>query len=375
MILVRVVVGVLAVAGVVAVLSSAVRTVVVPRAVPARLARIAFLSARNLLLLRLAGRSDYKTRDRVFALQSPLTLFIQLVTWGALTYVSFAALFWSLTATRINGTSVAHALDLSGSSMLTLGFDAPKGLVRQLAAFAAAAVGLTLLALVIAYLPTLYGAFSRREGLVTKLSVRAGSPPSGPALLSRTWQLERFDHLEEVWDPWEDWFIDVGETHTTFPQLGFFRSPHSRNHWVLAAESVLDGASLFLTACDAPRDSRSELCLKAGIHCLISLADFLGIPHHPPEPDAEIALPREKFDAAFLELRALGVPMRQDPEKAWSDFRVTRARYEPLLAVIGRMTDAPRSEWSSWSETAPRHSPPLWRMTTPRFRRGTGRGT
>lgn len=60
MILARVVVGVLAVAGVVAVLGSAVRTVVVPRAIPARLARIAFLSARDLLLLRLAGRSDYK---------------------------------------------------------------------------------------------------------------------------------------------------------------------------------------------------------------------------------------------------------------------------------------------------------------------------
>ena len=55
--------------------------------------------------------------------------------------------------------------------MLTLGFDAPRGLGRQLVAFAAAGVGLTLLALVITYLPSLYGAFSRREALVTKLVV------------------------------------------------------------------------------------------------------------------------------------------------------------------------------------------------------------
>ena len=115
-----------------------------------------------------------------------------LVTWGALTYLSFAALFWSLTASRINSTSVANALDLAGSSMLTLGFDAPSGLLRRLAAFAAAGVGLTLFALVITYLPTLYGAFSRRERLVTKLSVRTGIPSSGPALLFRTWELERF---------------------------------------------------------------------------------------------------------------------------------------------------------------------------------------
>jgi hypothetical protein len=59
------------------------------------------------------------------------------------------------------------------------------------------------------------------------------------------------------------------------------------------------------------------------------------------------------------------VPMQADTEKAWSDFRRTRARYEPLLAVIGRMTDAPRSEWSSWSDTTPRHSPPLWRPKRP----------
>lgn len=206
MIFVRVVIGVLALAGALAVLGSVVRTVVVPRAVPARLARIAFLSARALLLLRLrlTGRSDYETRDRVFSLQAPLGLFAQLVTWGALIYLSFAALFWSLTVSSINGASVAGALDLSGSSMLTLGFDAPSGLVRQLTAFAAAGVGLTLFALVITYLPTLYGAFSRRERLVTKLGVRTGIPPSGPALLSRTWELERFDQLDEVWESWED---------------------------------------------------------------------------------------------------------------------------------------------------------------------------
>jgi hypothetical protein len=354
---------VLAVAGVIAVLGSVLRTVVLPRAVPARLARIAFLSVRALLLLRLrlTGRTDYETRDRVFALQAPLGLFAQMLTWGALTLLAFAALFWSLIASRIDGASVVRALELSGSSMLTLGFDAPHGLGRQVAAFAAAGVGLTLFALAITYLPTLYGAFSRREALVTKLSVRTGRPSSGPALLLRTWELGRFDQLEEVWNGWEDWFIDVGESHTTFPQLSFFRSPHPYNHWVLAAESVLDGATLFITACDVPGQSRSELCLTAGVHGLIAIADFLGIPHHPPEPDAEITLSQDKFTAAYRELEARGIPMRDDLARAWSDFRLTRARYEPLLTVLGGMTDAPRSDWSSWSDATPRHSPPLWR--------------
>lgn len=112
-----------------------------------------------------------------------------------LIFLCFGGLFWALNASHLDGASIASALEYSGSAMFTLGFDAPHGLVRQLLAFAAAGVGLTLLALVIAYIPTLYGAFSRREALITKLVVRSGVPPSGPALLARTWELGRFEQL------------------------------------------------------------------------------------------------------------------------------------------------------------------------------------
>ena len=364
MIAIRVLVAALAIGGLCAVLASVLRSVVLPRGVPARLARLAFLAVNALLRLRLrlTRRSDYRTRDRVFALQAPLGLFAQLFAWALLIFLCFAALFWSLSASTVNGATVSAALEQSGSAMLTLGFDRPPGLGRQLAAFAAAGVGLTLLALVITYLPSLYGAFARREARITKLVVRAGSPPSGPSLLSQSWQLGRFDQLEEVWDGWEDWFIDVGESHTTFPQLTFFRSPHPRNHWVLAAEAVLDGAALFTTVCDVPRQSRAELCLNAGDHALVAIADFLGIPHRLPEPDALITLSEDQFNEARRELQDLGVPVQEDRPATWLAFRAVRARYEPLLAVLGRMTDAPRSEWSSWSDTVPRHSPPLLRL-------------
>jgi hypothetical protein len=360
---VRVIVGVVAVVGVAAVLASVLRTVVVPRALPARIARAAFLAVHWLLRLRLrlTGRSDYATRDRIFALLAPLGLFAQLATWGLLVWLLFAALFWSLIASTVSGPTISHALELSGSSMLTLGFDSPGGLARQLAAFAAAGVGVTLLALVIAYLPALYGAFSRREALITKLTVRTGAPASGPILLSTSWELGRFERMEDVWDGWEDWFIELGESHTSFPILSFFRSPRSRNHWVLASEAVLDGAALMVTACDVPRQSRAELCLRAGIHALISIADFQGIPHRPPGREAETVLSDEKFNTAFSHLQSIGVPMLSDRDAAWAAFRARRARYEPLLAVLGATTDAPRSDWSSWSDRIPHPTPPLLR--------------
>ena len=104
MIVVRVIVGVLAVVGLALVLASMLNTVVVPRAVPTRLARIAFLAVHWLLRvrLRLTGRSDYATRDRIFAVQAPLGVFAQLTTWGLLIWLLFAALFWSLIASTIS---------------------------------------------------------------------------------------------------------------------------------------------------------------------------------------------------------------------------------------------------------------------------------
>jgi hypothetical protein len=271
-------------------------------------------------------------------------------------------LFWALPGHALDGSGLLTALELAGSSMLTLGFVVPHGFVGDLAAFSAAGVGLTVLALVITYLPSLYSAFSRREAAITKLVVRAGPLPSGPALLGRSWMLGRFDRLEEVWDAWEDWFIELGESHTTFPQLSFFRSPHAKNHWVLSAEAVLDGAALLMYACDVPRQSRSELCLEAGIIALTSIADFLGVPHRPPDEGEELALRREQFDEAWDGLVELEVPMREDRNEAWLDFCRARSRYEHLVAVLGRMTDSPRSGWSSWSEDAPRHNPPLLRV-------------
>ncbi len=367
MIVLRIVLALLAGAGVLTVLASVLRTLVLPRAVPARLARAAFLSVRTTLQLRLAlnRRSDYDTRDRIFALQAPLGLFAQLCLWVVLIFLSFSLLFWALSSSSLALSRIPQAFEEAGSSMLTLGFDRPDGLGRQLVAFGAAGVGLTLLALVITYLPSLYSAFSRREATITKLVVRTGIPPSGPSVLKRSWSLERFEQLDEVWESWEDWFIELGETHTTFPQLAFFRSPHPHNHWVLSAEAVLDGAALLLTVCDLPRQSRAELCVDAGVNALVQIAEFLGIPHHPPEPDAEIELSEERFDEARRELAELEVPIRDDRDAAWRDFRDVRARYEPLLSVLGATTDAPRSDWSSWSDETPRHSPPLLRIMKP----------
>ena len=167
---------------------------------------------------------------------------------------------------------------MSGSSMFTLGFVRPPDLATTTLAFFEAASGLALLALLIAYLPTIYGAFSRREVLVSQLAVRAGEPPSGVEVLARAQRMERFQLLDEMWVQWQQWFAEVEETHTSLAVLSFFRSPLSHRSWVTASGAVLDAASLRLAAVDLPFDPQAGFCIRGGVFALRAVAGVLRPP-------------------------------------------------------------------------------------------------
>ena len=173
MLALRILVALLGVATVVATFLSALRTVVLPRGVPARLARFAFVSLRLAYDVRLRRVDSYEDRDAVMATYGPFALLALLQVWLFVTYFAFVAVWWSI------GRTLRESLALSGSSLSTLGFEHPPGLPGVVVAVAEAISGLVLLALLITYLPALYSAFKSREFQVSKLEVRAGQPPSG----------------------------------------------------------------------------------------------------------------------------------------------------------------------------------------------------
>ena len=108
-------------------------------------------------------------------------------------------------------------------------------------AFLEAGIGLGLVSLMISYLPTIYGAFSRREALVGMLEVRAGLPPSPSELFRRFARIGWLDSIDEdVFEPWESWFVDIEESHSSTPALVFFRSPHPERSWITAARVAWD---------------------------------------------------------------------------------------------------------------------------------------
>src|SRR5439155_19720204 len=165
-----------------ATIGSAVRTVILPRGVPARLARLVFVPMRDLFRLRAGPSASYERRDRVMALYAPVSLLVLLATWVVLVGSGYTAMFWGL-----GGRSLRTAITISGSSIFTLGFSAPSDLPARGLAFSEAAIGLVLLAMLITYLPSIYGAFSRREAAVASLEVRAGAPPSGVEMIEGYW--------------------------------------------------------------------------------------------------------------------------------------------------------------------------------------------
>ena len=68
---------------VLATVASAVRSVVLPRAIPARLSRFVFITVRQLFRLRIGRSATYERRDRVLAMYGPTSLLILLVVYLA----------------------------------------------------------------------------------------------------------------------------------------------------------------------------------------------------------------------------------------------------------------------------------------------------
>ena len=237
---------------------------------------------------------------------------------------------------------------MSGSALLTLGFANADDLPRTVVMYTEAAIGLIMVALLISYLPTMYGAFSRRETAVTMLEVRAGSPPSAIELIARYHHLKRFDHLHVLWEQWEMWFAEIEETHTSLAALVFFRSPQPDHSWVTAAGAVLDSAALINAIVDTPRDVQADLCLRAGYIALQRIADFFEIKYNAhPRPDDLISIARAEFEAVCNDLATRGVPRKSDREQAWCDFSGWRVNYDTMLIALASLVGAPPAPWSS----------------------------
>lgn len=332
-------------------LESTIHTLIVPRAINTPLTRWYYMALNRVFRLRitLARRNTYETRDRIMAMYAPISLFLLPFAWLSLVMLGYMMIFWGL---QYGG--LWESLVLSGSSLLTLGtivFPDARPIVT-LFMFSEAMMGMVLVALLIAYLPTMYTAFSERERLVMKLATPAGVPPSPVTMITRLYNIGDMGdfetNLNAIWQNWRDWFTSIDESHTSYAPLVFFRSSKPAQSWVTSAGVVLDTAALANALLDISHDARADLCIRAGYVALRDIADFFDIHYDPdPAPGDPISIAREEFDMVCEELEAAGIPLKADREQAWQDFAGWRVNYDTVLLRLAALTMAPYAMWVS----------------------------
>ncbi len=324
-----------------AVLLSALRTVVVPRGERPVLTALVFLSVRRVLDLPLR-RASAARRERILGRYAPASLVLLAGTWAALVIIGFTPLHWAL-----GDLTWMQALQVSGSSLTTLGFVSAEPAPARLVEIVEALLGLGLVGLLISFLPAIYGAYSQRELLVAQSSSRAGQPPWAVTFVQRHHDIGALGAMDSTWREWEDWFSQVEETHSSYPSLVYFRSGPQRN-WITSAGAILDAAALVQSSVDVTWSPSAALCLRSGFLSLREVADQFLIPYDPaPQPDGPISVTREEFDAAWDELAAGGVPLRADRDQAWQDFRGWRVNYDDALLGLCALVEPPTAPWSS----------------------------
>jgi hypothetical protein len=323
--------------------ANVVFTMVLPRR-PHGIDRLSLYINRAVLLsIRWLSRfaPTYEAKDSVLAPAGPLALAAQLLAWAAGLTLGVGLMI----------TGEHHSLEdgllQAVAAVFTVGTDHTGGHPEIGLDIAGGAIWAVVVALQIAYLPTLYGSFSRRESLVALLESRAGLPAWGPEVLMRHQLVDIVDTLPDLYASWEEWAADVAETHTTYPVLLLFRSPEAWYSWVVGLIAVLDAAALHLSLSPSSASSQARLCLRMGFTLLDRIAVSLGWEVDPdPHPDGPLNLTFDEFSTAIEMLSSVGFPMERTAEESWPDFRGWRVNYETVAYRLADRLMAPPAPWA-----------------------------
>jgi hypothetical protein len=327
---------------------SVIGTLIVPRAVGGRLMVWVDRLVDGFYRVLTARAADYKRRDRLLAGEAAVLLVCQLIAWLGIFYFGFSLLLWPFA----HG-GVTLAFDTAGPALWAIGNSTVDGAAERTIQYCAGLTGLVTITLQIAYLPSLYSAFNRRETDVALLNARAGVPSWGPELLARTHYAlgsgtSTIDTLPDLYLQWERWAADIAESHTTYLPLVRFRSPRPLSSWVTALLAVLDSAALFLAL--SPRAAPSvaaRLCLRSGFLCFRDVARAMGavIPDTPDRSQG-IIVSYDDFLDAVARMRKVDFPIERDPAEAWPDFVGWRVNYEPAAYAVALALDVVPALWS-----------------------------
>jgi hypothetical protein len=319
-------------------------TMVLPRRVSRayRWTRLYFRTAWQLWRFLASFFPAGKRHNTFLSLFGPLSLLGLFATWAIGLIFAFGALHWSL-GTLDKGpddhVKLFSYVYFSGVTFFTVGYGDlfAAGWLGRLLSVVEAGTGFSFLAIVIGYVPVVYGAFSRREVTISMLDARAGSPPTAAQLVLRYPRGHGLDAANTFLAEWERWSAEVLESHLSFPVLSFYRSQHDNQSWLAALTMILDTCTLLLTVVKGADVYQAQLTFAMARHVVVDMAQVFGMPPRPPKPDRLANGQCERLREVLL---AAGLPVREGPE-VLAKAAELRGMYEPFLNGLSQYFELP----------------------------------
>jgi hypothetical protein len=273
-----------------------------------------------------------QTRERLLAVYGPLSLLGLLVVWVLLLLAGWGLVWWLLQDRLLGVHSYLDAVYFAGVGFFTVGFGdvVPVGDLARLLALVQAFMGLVTVALVIGYLPTLFGAYSRREVKLLTLDDLTDERTSSTGLVE-AWHADGgLDGLAAAFAAWERWCAEVFDSHTAYPMLALFRSRQPGQHWLTALGVVTDAAAICLAAVRGPRAGPALRLHRRATALLRTVGTLPAVSRAAPAVEDERLRGEAAFQAIYRHLEGHGVSL-YPYDRAWEDLRRLRAGYLPNL--------------------------------------------
>jgi len=344
---VRLFIGLLSIAILCTILWDVFETIILPRRVTRafRFARFFFRHSWRLYSEIVRRISSVKKRESYLSFFGPLSLLVLFILWASTLILAFAMLQWaagSAVAAPQSRSSFLTDLYFSGTTFFTLGLgDAvPMSTAAKVFAVLEAGTGFGFLAIVISYLPTLYGSFSQREMNISLLDARAGSPPTAAELLRRHGRRRIVDGLSQYLRDWEVWCAQLMESHLTYPILCFFRSQHDNQSWMAAFTAILDVCALLIAYGEGDTRWQAQLTFAIARHAVVDMSQVLKLSPSRPAPDR---LPPEDLPQVRGLLTQCGVS--ECTASGDAKLNELRAMYEPYLWSLSKLLLMPLPSW------------------------------
>jgi hypothetical protein len=340
----------------------AFEAIILPRRVTRkfRLTRVYYRSTWGIWKFIVCLMKDRKARETFLGFYGPISLIVLIAVWAIGLVISFGLMQYGAgSAVNVTGLTPSLYTDLylSGTTFFTLGLGdvVPRSGLSRLLVVTECGLGLGFLAIIIGYLPFIYGSFSEREINISLLDSRAGTPPTAGELLRRHSYKGGHEALRELLKDWELWSAQLLESHLSYPALAYFRSQHDNQSWIAALTAILDTCALTIAGIEDSCGKQAELTFAIARHAIADLAQVFSAAPHPLPEDR---LPPEQLQKLRSVLAAEGMQLIDSPQ-ADAKLNKLRAMYEPYIYSLATYLNQAMPPWipaqkrkDNWQTTA-----------------------